>query len=236
MRLITLLLTAVLSVSAYPDHDNHANVPTGSGAFVALMVQARDADAYVEILKTNPAPFEAIGSSVAGACVTKTGHDYPGQMFIWNAFDSVEQAMAATDKYDPMKATPELTAIREVKYNVMFKPLKQFTLEPGSERLWRLNISGENLQPFVNKIAELETALRTAGHKVNLGVFQPIGGGVHEAIHLRAVSPSYGASGKILDDAYAGAEWMSIWAEAVALVDEVLSDNFEQCKIIYTAK
>ena len=234
MRLIKLLLTAVLSVSAYSD--DHANVPAGSGAFVALMVQAQDPDAYVEALKKNPAPFEAIGSSIAGACITKTGHDYPGQMFIYNAFDSVAQAMAATDKYDPMKASPELTAIREVKYNVMFKPLKQFTLEPGSERLWRLSISNQNLQPFVNKIAELETTLQTTGHKVNLGVFQPIGGGVHEAIHLRAVSPSYGASGKILDDAYDGAEWVSIWAEALALVDEVLSDNFEQCEIIYTAK
>ena len=234
MRLIALLLTTTLSVSAYSD--NHSDVPAGNGAFVALMVQAQDTDAYVEALKKNPAPFEAIGSSLAGACITKTGNDYPGQMFIYNAFDSVEQAMAATDKYDPMKATPELTAIREVKYSVIFKPLKQFTLEPGSERLWRLTIPRENLQPFVNKITELETALRTAGHKVNLGVFQPIGGGVHEAIHLRAVSPSYGASGKILDDAYAGADWTNTWAEALELVDEVLSDNFEQCEIIYTAE
>ena len=234
MRLITLLLTTILSVSAYSD--NHTNVTAGSGAFVALMVQAQDADAYVEALKKNPAPFAAIGSSVAGACITKTGNDYPGQMFIYSAFDSVEQAMAAPEKYDPTKTTPELTAIREVKYSVIFKPLKQFTLEPGSERLWRLNISSKNLQPFVNKITELETALRTAGHKVNLGIFQPIGGGVHEAIHLRAVSPSYGASGKILDDAYAGAAWTSTWSEALALVDEVLSDNFEQCEIVYTAE
>ena len=149
------------------------------------MVQAKDPDAYIATLKKNPAPFIAIGSSVAGACVTKTGHDYPGQMFIFNGFASFEEAMAATDKYDAMKATPELMAIREVKYNVMFKPLKEYTLEPGSERLWRLKISTENLQAYVNKIAELETALRAAGHKINVGVFQPIGGGVHEAIHLR---------------------------------------------------
>ena len=87
---------------------------------------------------------------------------------------------------------------------MILKPLEQFTLEPGSERLWRLNISSENLQPFVNKITELETALRTAGHRVYLGVFRPIGGGMHDATHLRAVSPSFGASGKIPDDAYAG--------------------------------
>jgi hypothetical protein len=28
---------------------------------------------------------------------------------------------------------------------------------------------------------------------------------------------------------------MSIWAEAMALVDEVVTDNFEHCQIIYTA-
>jgi hypothetical protein len=210
MKLITLLLTTFLctflSTSAYSDH--HGNVPVGSGAFVALMVQAQDPDAY----------------------------DYPGQMFIYNAFDSIEEAMAATDKYDPMKTTPELTAIREVQYTVMFKPLKQFTLEPGSERLWRLNISNQNLQPFTKKIVELETALRAAGHKVNLGIFQPIGGGVHETIHLRAVSPSYGESGKIIDDAFADADWINTWQEALALVDEVRSDNFEQCELIYTAE
>jgi hypothetical protein len=216
--------------------DSQNDVAVGSGAFVALMVQAQDAEAYIEMLKKNPAPFKTIGSSVAGACVTKTGHDYPGQMFVYNGFESMEEAMAAADKYDAMKATPELMAVREVKYNVMFKPLKQFTLEPGFERLWRLTISSENLQAYVNKIAELETALRAAGHKVNVGVFQPIGGGVHEDIHLRVVSPSSAESGRILDDAYAGAAWMSIWVEALALVDEQLSDNFEQCELLYAAE
>jgi hypothetical protein len=216
--------------------DSQNDVAVGSGAFVALMVQAQDAEAYIEMLKKNPAPFKTIGSSVAGACVTKTGHDYPGQMFVYNGFESMEEAMAAADKYDAMKATPELMAVREVKYNVMFKPLKQFTLEPGFERLWRLTISSENLQAYVNKIAELETALRAAGHKVNVGVFQPIGGGVHEDIHLRVVSPSSAESGRILDNAYAGAAWMSIWVEALALVDEQLSDNFEQCELLYAAE
>ena len=58
MKLITLLLTTFLSTflstSAYSDH--HGNVPVGSGAFVALMVQAQDPDAYVETLKKTPHP------------------------------------------------------------------------------------------------------------------------------------------------------------------------------------
>ena len=234
MSVIIFFLTFLLAQPALSD--DHVNVPVGDGAFVALMVQAKDPDAYVAMLKKNPAPFQAIGSSVAGACVTKTGHDYPGQMFVYNGFASIEEAMAATDKYDAEKATPELMAIRQVQYNVMFKPLKQFTLEPGFERLWRLKISNENLQPYVNKIAELEAALRAAGHTINVGVYQPIGGGVHEAIHLRAVSPSTAAAGRILDEGYANAPWMSVWGEASALVDDVLSDNYEQCELLYTAE
>ena len=81
----------------------------------------------------------------------------------------------------------------------------------------------------------MEAALRDAGHDMNIGVFQPIGGGSHETIHLMAVSPTYGDSGKVIDEAFAGAEWISIWADAIALVDEVVSDNFEHCHIIYTA-
>ena len=199
------------------------------------MVQASDPDAYVAMMKENSAPFEALGSSVAGICMTKTGADYPGQMFVWNAFDSVEQAMAATDAYDPMKPLPEMAAMREVKYRVVFKPLKPFDLAPGSERLWRVNIAPQNLMPFVAKMTELEAALRSAGHDINVGVFQPLGGGAHETIHLRAVSPSYGESGKVIDEAFAGAAWMSIWADAMALVDEVVTDNFERCQIIYVA-
>ena len=237
-NIIAMILLGMVIGASSPlaSGDHHGQVPPGDGAFVALMVKASDPDAYIQMLKDNPAPFEAIGSTVAGACVTKTGADYPGQMFIWNGFDSMEQAMAANDKYDANKATAELAAIREVKYNVLFKPLKAFDLAPNSERLWRLKISPSNLSVFVEKMVQLESVMREDGHSVNIGVFQPIGGGSHETIHLRAVSPTYAESGKILDDAFGGAEWMSIWTEATALVNEVVSDNFEHCQVIYTAE
>ena len=221
------LSAAIFSLSALAD--DHGPVPVGEGAFVTLMVKAADPDSYIEMLKKNPAPFEAIGSTVAGACVTKTGADYPGQMFIWNGFDSMEEALAATDKYDANKATAELSAVREVQYNAMFKPLKAFDLEPNSERLWRLDIAPGNLNAFVKKMVQLEKALRDDGHSINIGVFQPIGGGSHETIHLRAVSPTYAESGRVLDAAFAGATWMTIWGEAMAPVEEVVSDNFKHC-------
>ena len=234
MKYLAVFMTLLFANAVFAD--DHGGAPAvGEGAFVALMVQASDPDAYVAMMKENSAPFEALGSSVAGICITKTGADYPGQMFVWNAFDSVEQAMAATDAYDPMKPLPEMAAMREVKYRVVFKPLKPFDLAPGSERLWRVNIAPQNLMPFVAKMTELEAALRSVGHDINIGVFQPLGGGAHETIHLRAVSPSYGESGKVIDEAFAGAAWMSIWADAMTLVDEVVTDNFERCQMIYVA-
>lgn len=234
MKVITLFLALVISYSGYADH--HEPVPVGNGGFAALMVQADDVQAYIKSLKNNDAPFKAIGSSVAGVCVTKSGNDYPGQMFVWNGFDSIAEAVASTDKYDPFNASAELTALRQVKYSVIFKPLKEYTLEPGFERLWRMKITNENIQAFVTQIAALEKALRSNGHSINLGVFQPIGGGTHEAYHLRAASPNSTESGKILEEAYAGAAWMSIWSAATSLVEEVVSDNFESCEIIYTAE
>ena len=99
-NIILVILVALVFGTSSPlvFGNHHGQVPAGDGAFVALMVKASDPDAYIQMLKDNPAPFKAIGSSVAGACVTKTGADYPGQMFIWNGFDSMQQAMAATDK------------------------------------------------------------------------------------------------------------------------------------------
>jgi hypothetical protein len=234
LKLLVPFLLLVISGAAYSDH--HEPVPVGDGAFVTLMVQAENIEAYVASLKNNDAPFKAIGAVVAGVCVTKTGNDYPGQMFVWSGFDSIVDAVASTDKYDAFQASAELMALRQVKYSAIFKPLKEYTLEPGFERLWRLKISNENITSYVAQIAKLEKALRANGHSINLGVFRPIGGGKHEAYHLRAASPTSAASGRILAEAFAGAAWMSIWTEASALVEEVISDNFEECEIVYSAK
>ena len=95
------------------------------GAFTTLHVKAKNVDKYIEMMKENQAPFEAIGSDVAGVCVTKTGNQYPGEMFVWNAFPSVEKAMEATDLYDPMKASGAYKKMRKVKYSSTFKPLKE---------------------------------------------------------------------------------------------------------------
>ena len=91
MKYVAFIVSFFAALTAFAD--DHSGAPgVGEGAFVTLMVQAKDPDAYIAMMKGNSAPFEALGSSVAGVCVTKTGADYPGQLFVWNAFDSVEQA------------------------------------------------------------------------------------------------------------------------------------------------
>ena len=67
-------------------------------------------------MKKNTAPFEAIGSDVAGVCVTRSGNQYPGEMFVWNAYGSIEDAFIASQKYDPMTPNKQFEKLRKVKY------------------------------------------------------------------------------------------------------------------------
>ena len=205
------------------------------GAFNTLMVKAKNVDAYVDYMKSNTGPFEAIGADMAGVCVTRSGNDYKGQMFVWNAFPSVEKALAASDLYDPMNTSDDFNKLRKVMYSATFKPVKDFDLKPGSERLWRLKIN--NLPAYVKKVTQLEKAINDAGHEMRIGVFTPIAGGKEETgmYHVRAISNSAAESGAVLDDYYAGASWGKIWQESLKYVDEVVTDTMEKCEIIYTA-
>ena len=206
------------------------------GAFSTLMVQAKDTNRYIEYMKNNPDTFKALGADVAGVCVTRAGNSYPGEMFVWNAFSSLEDALSMLEAYDPYNPDPAYNRLRKVKYSAAFKPIKAFELEPGFERLWRIKLNDENA--FAEKMVELEAGIRAAGHDVNLGVFAPVGGGVHETgmFHFRAVFKTGGEAGKVLDEFYAGASFGSIWADAQVFVDEIVSETVELCQIIYTAE
>jgi hypothetical protein len=183
-------------------------------------------------MKKNTAPFEAIDSDVAGVCVTKSGNQYPGEMFVWNAFPSIEKAFAVSELYDPMNTTSAFEKLRSVKYSATFKPIKEFDLKPGYERLWRLKLN--DWRAFAADMTILEKALQKAGHEMRLGVFYPLGGG-NEVFHLRAVTIDGAASGRVADDYFAGAEYGQIWDNAFAkYVDEIVSETVESCEIIYT--
>lgn len=218
---LAFMMFAALNASAAPE-----------GAFTTLMVQANDVEKYIDYMKKNTAPFEAIDSDVAGVCVTKSGNQYPGEMFVWNAFPSIEKAFAVSELYDPMNTTSAFEKLRSVKYSATFKPIKEFDLKPGYERLWRLKLN--DWRAFAADMTTLEKALQKAGHEMRLGVFYPLGGG-NEVFHLRAVTIDGAASGRVADDYFAGAEYGQIWDNAFAkYVDEIVSETVESCEIIYT--
>ena len=235
MRVITVFVGLLLGTLALAD--DHAPVPLGEGAFTTLMVQSDDIGAYIDAVKANTGPLEATGAGAAGSCITKSGNEYAGQMMIWSGFNSVAEALSSMEKYDPFNAPAAFESLRTVKYSVTWKPLKPFKLDPGFERVMRMEVDGENQTNFVALIAKLEAAVRAEGYDINIGVFQPIGGGAHEAstLMVRAITQDGTTHGKIIDEAFAGASWMPMWLSALELVDEMTTDTFEICDQFYTA-
>ena len=219
--------------------DNHAANPQGNGAFTTLFVAAKDPESYIASVKSNPALFEMIGADAAGYCATISGHDYMGQIMMWNAFPSVTSALVGASKYDPTKASAEMAAQREYKYGATWAPLKPFPrLDPGYERAMRLKVSPQNLPAFIAAITKLEAEIIAAGHDSFMnGLFVAIGGGASEAgtYYLKSITSSVETHGAVIDDYFAGASWGAAYNEAVALIDEVVNDQFEICEQFYSA-
>ena len=237
MKKIILLVS--LLTPLYLQADHHRIAGPGEGAFNTIMVQADDTAKYVEYLRANPGLFKGVGATAAGVCITRSGNDYEGQMFVWSAYPDLASALHANTVYDPNNAPSALAKLRTVKYGVSWKGLKSFRLDPGWERVLRIKVSPENLNAYVESLRELETAIINSGHKsFNMGLFGPFGGGVHESrtIMVRAISPTARESGQIADEYFAGASWGRIWEKSRALIDEVVSDTYEVCEQIYTAE
>ena len=211
-----------------------ASVP--EGAFTSLHVKAKNVDAYVNYMKENTAAFKMIDSDIAGVCVVKTGNEYPGEMFVWNAFPSVEKAFMTSELYDPMNATTEFNNLREVLYSVTWKPLKEFELNPGYERLWRIKTTDS--RAFAKQMTKLEKEVQAAGHDTFMnGLFVAIGGGTYEAgtYYLKSITSNVETHGALIDDYFAGAAWGNTYREALLLIDDVVNDQFEVCEQFYTA-
>ena len=234
-----IILLVGLLMPLYLQADHHSIAGPGEGAFNTIMVQADDTAKYVDYLKANTGLFKAVGATAAGVCITRSGNDYEGQMFVWSAYPDLASALHANTVYDPNNAPSALARLRTVKYGVSWKGLKSFRLDPGWERVLRIKVSTENLNAYVESLRELETAIINSGHEsFNMGLFGPFGGGVHESqtIMVRAISPTARESGQIADEYFAGASWGRIWEKSRALVDEVVSDTYEVCEQIYTAE
>jgi len=228
-----LQLTAILVLSSLTIAQN---VP--QGAFSSLHVQTDDPQEYIDYLKENTDAFEAIGSDMAGVCVTRTGNSYTGEMFVWNGFSSMAEAMKGGDLYDPATAPRALQKLREVKYSTFWKPLKDFPIRPSSfERLNRIKIARENLNEYMATAIEFEKAVRAEGNDFNLGIFQPFGGGYSEQdYHVRGSHANSEEAGEIIDRGYAGAASTALYLKLLSLAEEVVTDTYESCQVIYTAE
>ena len=238
MKKIILIITLLTPLHLQSDH--HTIGGPGEGAFNALAVQAHDVTKYVNLLKSDLSLFTALGATAGGVCITRSGHDYLGQMLVWSAFPNLASALHANTLYDPTSQAPQaLVKLRTIKYGTTWKGLKSFRLDPGWERVLKVKVSADNLNAYVESLRELETAIINDGHETfNLGVFGPFGGGVHESqtLMVRAISPTARESGQIADEYFAGASWGRIWEKSRTMIDEVVSDTYELCEQIYSAE
>jgi len=234
MNKLILMISVMLSFYAYAAH--HENEGTTDGAFTTLMIAAPDVDKYIETLKANTSAIEITGATDAGVCVTKSGHEYIGQMMVWSAFPSVEAALVGSLRYDATKPS-RFSRLREVKYGVTWKPLKPFRLEPGYERVMRVNVPAANTTSFVEAISKLEKAIQAAGHEDFFnGVFAPIGGGSHEAqtLMVRSITKDASSTGKIFDEYFDGeSSWAAAYQNVLAQGGTVISDHFDECEQTY---
>ena len=220
--------------------DDHAESAESSGSFTTLFVAAEDPESYIESVASNPALFEMIGAQAAGYCETISGRDYTGQIMIWSAFPSVSSAMIGASKYDPSKAPADMASQRDFKYGTTWIPLKPFPrLDPGYERAMRIKISPANMPSFIAAITKMEAEVIAAGHDTFMnGLFVATGGGTHEAgtYYLKSITSSVETHGAVFDDYLSGAAWGASYNEAVALIDEVVNDQFERCEQFYSTE
>lgn len=232
------ILSMVVILPFYAFADGHNSAGPGEGSFTTVMVQAPNVSAYIKHIKNNPMLFKGFNAAAAGVCVTITGQEYPGEMFIWSAHSNVRGAMEETTAYNFDDATEDIAKFRTLKYKVAWKPLKPFVLSPGFERVTRVKIKPENVPAYIAAATKLEEAIRKAGHDFNMGIFQPLGGGTHETgtFLLRGVSPNSSEAGRLIDEYFAGAEWGQQYLEASSLIDKVVRDTYESCQLFYSAE
>tara|TARA_B100001057_G_scaffold140667_1_gene140370 strand:+ start:7303 stop:8031 length:729 start_codon:yes stop_codon:yes gene_type:complete len=232
MKKILFVFLSVFSINLFAED----NIKPQEGAFTSLYVSATDIDKYVSFLRNNSNAFNAIGSSDAGVCITRSGNQYPGQMMIWNAFPSVEAAMVGSLKYDPYKTKGPISKLRKVKHSTIWKSLKSFRLDPGHEVVGRFKVKQENINSFVQAIASLEKEIQNNGHPDFFnGVFVSIAGGAEsQIIKVRSITSSASDQGKIADEYFSG-KYKS-FNDAVALTEGFVDEQIQICEQVYFTK
>jgi len=232
MKKILFILIVLFSINLSAEE----SVKPQEGAFTSLYVQTTDVEKYVSFLRNNSDAFRAIGSTDAGVCITRSGNQYPGQMMIWNAFPSIEKAMEGSLKYDPYKAKGPISKLRTLKHSTIWKSLKSFRLEPGHEVVGRFKVKRENIEAFVQAMADLEKEIQNNGHPDYFnGVFISIAGGVEsQTIKVRSITKNASDQGKIADEFFTG-KYQS-FNKAVALTEGFVDEQVQICEQLYFTK
>ena len=153
-----LIFTLSLALAFLATADDHMEPSTSEGAFTTFHVTTDDRTKYTDYLKSDTSSFEAIGASASGVCIT---NDSINEMMVWSGFDNLEGALGGAGKYDPSQAPTRLANLRNPVYSATWKPLKNWRLEPGFERVGRVKVASENLNAFVGAMSKLETVSYT---------------------------------------------------------------------------
>ena len=235
MKFLQLLVMLVLSSFIFTQ-----NAP-GDGAFSTFHVKAENPTEYANYLKENSQLLGNQNPVAAGTCITRSGSRYTGEMFVWQAFTSMEEAMENTTAYDPYSAPFALKQMRTPLYSSFWKPLKSFNIRPKSfERVNRVIVQPENLLEYIQVATMFEQELQKSNPGFVMGIFQPLGGGAEEAVAnqymVRGLTDTPGEHGKFADDFFAGnVTWAAMYQKLLSL-GTIIDDSYDECEILYTAE
>ena len=227
----SLLLLLGLFIAGFSYADN-AMTPVVS----VVNVKTSNPAAYRQYLKDNPGIFEALGAESGGTCTTVSGHRYPGQAFAFSFYNDASSAFKAATKFSQTPRNAELEAISSVVSAEFYAVLKPFTLPSGFERRYQIVVN--DASAYIAAATKLEKAVQDNGHKVEVGIFQPMGNGHQKAnlldVRIFAVEPE--VAGMMVNDFLQRKAWaLEPYGEMLATIESLELDTFEDCVQVYTA-
>ena len=207
------------------------SLPKGAG--LLLHVQVNDLDRYIDELSQKSEVLFSSGAAAAGYCIVKSGHNYPGEVTIWQLFKSMGELMKAINESDPMnKPQLNFSKMRDIKYMSIWKDMKEVNLKPGFEMVERWNIPPENLSDFVSTVRDLESNLKEiSGIDFEMAVAFNVGSGSQETdlVMTRWITSDGETMGKLLDSVYDSVGFLPSYNKALNLGQKINS-QLEECK------
>ena len=207
------------------------SLPKGAG--LLLHVQVNDIDRYIDELTKNSGVLFTSGAAAAGYCIVKTGHNYPGEVTIWQLFKSMGELMKAIDENDPMnKPALNFSKMRDIKYISIWKDMKEVNLQPGFEMVERWRVPPANQTEFVTAVKAIETDLKEmSGIDFEMAAAFNVGSGSHESdlVMTRWITSDGETMGKLLDGVYNSVGFLPSYNKALSLGQKINS-QLEECK------